>query len=564
MQSIRERIQQILDSLNTNLIERQEAMNLTFLSAIAGESIFLLGPPGVAKSLIARRLKFAFKGARSFEYLMHRFSTPDEVFGPISISKLKNEDKLERVVDYYLPGANVAFLDEIWKAGPSIQNTLLTILNEKIYRNGEQEFSVNLLGIIAASNELPAENQGLEALWDRFLLRRYVSSIQVRANFEKMITSVSDVYQDTLEETTKISLDEYRAWQTARDQVAIPQEILDLIQHIRVKIEVYNKEQTEKDDPGPTIYISDRRWKKIIKVLRTSAFLNGRQKIDLMDCFLIPSMIWDAPEQIDLVTLMVRESIRHQGYTLVVNSGEIQQAIEKLSREIESETQYVKIIKTNLLAKYYFKDHPEEKYYEISGIGKYCIINAAIFDSLRVGAQIGLRFHNHRDDSYNDRYITKVDEMSFSADGKQYTLKTNVKDQSEIFTKKPHELVIESWDKCIENFRLEIQNDLGKVDDYFERELKHIQENLFVDKSNLPIIFTKIEELKVQLRQMEIRCNELYEKYHTLQGDQFVTAKTVDVDTGKDEEGKLVEAKDEIEEDYRVKDQEEDDELFKI
>ena len=98
---LKTQVQNLLTELNKGVLEKERAISLALLSALAGESIFLLGAPGVAKSLIARRLKFAFKDAQSFEYLMNRFSTPDEIFGPISISKLKNEDKYERIVENY-------------------------------------------------------------------------------------------------------------------------------------------------------------------------------------------------------------------------------------------------------------------------------------------------------------------------------------------------------------------------------------------------------------------------------------------------------------------------------
>lgn len=194
------RIRKLLEQMGAGVYERDHVLVLALLSAVAGESLFLLGLPGVGKSLVARRLKLAFRDARAFEYLMSRFSTPDEIFGPVSISKLKDCDTYERLTDGYLPSADIVFLDEIWKAGPSIQNALLTVLNEKLFRNGDREMLLPLKGIIAASNELPAHDEGLEALWDRFLLRLVVPPLESEEAFVRMIT-----------ETTAPTVEENRA-----------------------------------------------------------------------------------------------------------------------------------------------------------------------------------------------------------------------------------------------------------------------------------------------------------------------------------------------------------------
>ncbi len=459
------RILTILEGLDNGLYERTNIVNLAFLSAIAGESIFMLGPPGVAKSLIARRLKFAFKDAISFEYLMHRFSTPDEVFGPISISKLKNEDKLERTVENYLPGANIAFLDEIWKAGPSIQNTLLTIINEKIFRNGGQELPVELFGLIAASNELPEEGQGLDALWDRFLIRTLVTNIEDRKSFEEMITSTSDLYADNLSEKIKITKDEYYQWQELRDQILIPLEILDLTYHIRVKIEDYNQNQLEKEDAEreKLFYISDRRWKKIIKILKTSAFLNGRKFVDLMDCFLIPYMLWDEPDQIQIVHTIVKESIRHKGYTLLLDLDSIHKEIERLSEEIKTETTFVKIKK--------FKKPSAP------------------------GPPPGPPTHPPLP-------------------------------KQEVLTKKPHNLLIKNWDKQIENLKEIIRNNLEKISQYKDIDLKFLKENIFVDAKKSDVIFQRIEELETQIHQFDLKCNEQYDRYHSIKEDEKVVVQS--------------------------------------
>lgn len=182
-------------------------------------------PSGSCQEYGGARLKLAFRDAYAFEYLMSRFSTPDEIFGPVSISKLKDADTYERIVDGYLPSATIAFLDEIWKAGPAIQNALLTIINEKIYRNGQFSIRVPLKGLIAASNELPAQGQGLEALWDRFLLRCLVGGIEDMGEFDRMISS-TDETEPVVDEQLQITGEEYVRWEKEIAAIKIHYSIL--------------------------------------------------------------------------------------------------------------------------------------------------------------------------------------------------------------------------------------------------------------------------------------------------------------------------------------------------
>ena len=205
---MKERIQQLLHEMGKGIYEKETELSMALLAALAGESMILLGPPGVAKSMVGRRLKAAFSKAKSFEYLMSRFSTPDEIFGPVSISKLKAADKYERSVDGYLPMADVVFLDEIWKAGPAIQNTLLTVMNEKLFRNGDKEIRVPMKLLIAASNELPAQGEGLEALWDRFIIRLECENIKQEQNFNAMLTDAQDDGNASIPQNLQIKEDE--------------------------------------------------------------------------------------------------------------------------------------------------------------------------------------------------------------------------------------------------------------------------------------------------------------------------------------------------------------------
>lgn len=308
---MKERIVSILNAIKSGTFERDEAIALSLLSALAGESIFMLGLPGVGKSMIARRLKLAFKDATVFEYLMSRFSTPDEIFGPVSISKLKDSDCYERITAGYLPEAEVVFLDEIWKAGPAIQNSLLTVLNEKIYLNGNNEIRLPLKGIISASNELPAEGEGLEALWDRFLIRYIVNPIEGKECFFKLLDS--SVRDEPIVVSRPITDEDYVDIQQKSRLITIPDILMETIFAIHEKLnaKVNEKEAVtgEVIEENQKFYISDRRWKKAVGVIRVSAYLNGRKEVSLSDLLLLSHMLWNDDASIDTVHQIVAEQI---------------------------------------------------------------------------------------------------------------------------------------------------------------------------------------------------------------------------------------------------------------
>lgn len=307
MNNIRQRISLLVEAMGRGAYEREEVIALSLLTAISGESIFLLGLPGVGKSMVARRLKMAFRHAASFEYLMSRFSTPDEIFGPVSISRLKDEDTYERITEGYLPSADVVFLDEIWKAGPAIQNSLLTALNERIFRNGNHDIHLPLKTIIAASNELPAEGEGLEALWDRFLVRYIVQPISNREAFMNLLTQKGD--ECVIDDELRFSETEYKEIRRAACDIVLPDMVCSILCDIREIL--CDESKTQEDMPGAESvpYVSDRRWRKIVGLLRTSALLNGRQKVDASDCMLLEHLLWDTDEQIPSVRRIVAKVI---------------------------------------------------------------------------------------------------------------------------------------------------------------------------------------------------------------------------------------------------------------
>ena len=329
--SIQDRISRLLKQLNTNMHEREQILAITLLGAISGQNTFLYGPPGTAKSLISRRLACAFETSNYFECLMNRFTTPEEIFGPISIKELK-ADRYVRQVEGYLPTADFAFLDEIWKSSPAILNNLLTIINEHIFKNGNERINVPLKSLISASNEVPAENQGLDALYDRFILRLLVPPIQENDNFNLLLNSKPSAERPVISPELVISIEELMQWRQHLHNVQLSNDALLIIQYIRQELcDKFNELK---------VYVSDRRWQRAALLLKASAFCNGRKETNHSDTILLKYCLWTTPENREAVEHIVMNAIESCGFSSDVDLSYLDREKDKLDKEINNELYY--------------------------------------------------------------------------------------------------------------------------------------------------------------------------------------------------------------------------------
>ena len=300
--TLREKIEKNLEILNSGLVGKEKVMKLGLLSILSGENMILVGPPGTAKSEISRRLREILADTDSetyFEYLFTKFTTPEEIFGPLSIKQLQN-DKFERNTEGYMPSSRIVFLDEIFKANSSILNTLLTILNERVFHNGLKREKTPLISLIGASNELPFENDELTALYDRFLIRAVVGYVS-----DDEIEELLDIKETDMEIPAEIKFTEsdLNEIKNESEKVRVTSGIKRTIMQIRQE---YNNIFAEDNHE----IISDRKLVKMVKLLKVSAYLNGRDKVDFSDLMLLTNCLWNNPENIEKVTKLVLEAVK--------------------------------------------------------------------------------------------------------------------------------------------------------------------------------------------------------------------------------------------------------------
>jgi MoxR-like ATPase len=318
MMDLKDKLPELLEHLESGLVERETPVRLALLGALAGEHLLLIGPPGTAKSEIAGRLHDVFEDSDYFERLLTRFSVPEELFGPLSLEALE-EDRYERKIEGYLPTATVAFIDEIFKANSAILNALLTLINERQFDNGSERIDVPLVCLIGASNELP-EGSELDALYDRFLLRYQVEPVK-SGNFVELLDGGEPMMSEVPDEL-KLSTTELQLVREEARNVELPDGIRDMLEELRNHLH-HNE-----------IYVSDRRWMQAVKLLKTAAYTNGRDEVSVFDAWLLQHCLWNEPEDREIVYEWYRDRV---GADSVSEPGNFARVVKGLEATLEND-----------------------------------------------------------------------------------------------------------------------------------------------------------------------------------------------------------------------------------
>src|SRR5262245_3155064 len=282
---------EVLDPMKRDFVGKDEVIDLLGICLVGGENLFILGPPGTAKSALVHSLSARLEG-QTFDYLLTRFTEPNELFGPFDIRKLR-EGELQTNTDGMLPEASLVFLDELLNANSAILNSLLTALNERVFRRGKETRPLKALMFVGASNRLP-EDDSLHALFDRFLLRVHCSNVAVE-QLPEVLEAGWRLNQNPNGALSTLHFDDMRALQELLNEVelsAIRQPYAELIHRIR----------------HAGIAVSDRRAVKLQRLISASAILCGRLQARLSDLWVLKH-IWDTEEQQEVLDALVPQAM---------------------------------------------------------------------------------------------------------------------------------------------------------------------------------------------------------------------------------------------------------------
>ena len=280
----------LIADLNTQLLERNTAVEAAMLALLTRQHLVQLGPPGVGKTMLTQQLSRRITGARYFEKLITKFSTDSEIFGPFSLKGLEN-DAYTRVKSGTMLEAEIVNLEEVFKGNSAILNSLLMAMNEREYQESGQVLKLPLLTLFGSSNEL-AEDSTLNAFYDRFMFRIVVGQLQDDENRCKLLRMRRNKTAEQTPQAT-ISMNELRLAQSQVDRVTLPNNAEDALNTVYHALA----------DEG--IVISDRRFGDLGTVVCAKAWLEGETEVNTDHFEALVNCLWAEPKDIRVVERVV-------------------------------------------------------------------------------------------------------------------------------------------------------------------------------------------------------------------------------------------------------------------
>ena len=313
------RLRAIGDELAERFYERADVVRTLVVTLLAGQHSLVLGPPGTAKSEMARELAGRIEGASYWEILLSKFTAPTRIFGPIDVAALARGE-YRQVYDGRATTAHVAFIDEIFKCSTAALNETLGYLNERIYHpeNGGAPVHCPLIGAITASNELPA-GEDSAAIYDRLLVRVEVGYLEDPSNFAALVRSAVRRPRTPARTTVELAALE-RAVGEEVPSVDVPEGIVDAVCTLRAALR------------RRELVASDRRWRQAVGLLQASAFLDGRTEVAETDLSVLTHVLWDSPAERPTVEREVLQLVNPDAKEAL----DLADVIEELETQLDS------------------------------------------------------------------------------------------------------------------------------------------------------------------------------------------------------------------------------------
>lgn len=311
--------------MHTYNVEREEPIELLGLCLLGGIDCLFLGDPGTGKTWMLELLLMLIDGVDEddfFSTLVFKETPADDVLGPRDLPSLK-QGVIKRITDGYLPSSVLAYIDEVFKASPTLLNALLDLYANRVLKVGKDRIDAKqLLMIVSSSNELP-DREDLNAFRDRYGLTYFVQPVRTPEGRVRVMEIQDEIQAGgnvmDLTNAPSLALDNITKMRAEVARIVIPRPIMETMNEA--------EEKWESAGHGP----SQRRVGQMLKALKARAWTQGRGEVLRSDMTVCQHMAWNHPDHFESARNIVLEFAS----TSAREARRIREALEPFQTKLE-------------------------------------------------------------------------------------------------------------------------------------------------------------------------------------------------------------------------------------